>query len=113
MNSVVTAIDAGAGPGTLEICSAAYASILIIFTFDDPCGSVAGSTLTFSGTPKSTTAGASGTASIARMKDSNGNIIVSGLSVGTVGSGANIEIDSVTINNGQSITLSYATLMHG
>ncbi len=40
MTQVLNAIDGGSGAGYIEICSAAYASVLATITLSDPCGSV-------------------------------------------------------------------------
>jgi len=115
MADVLSAIDGGTEAGALEICTAAYATVLVSFDFSDPCGSVAGdpAALTFSGMPKSGTATAGGTGVVARIKDSTDKIILSGLTVGAIGSGANIEIDSVNISNGQTVNLTSGQLVHG
>ena len=110
MNDVKTAIDAGSGPGTLEICSASYAAILAVLTLSDPCGSVSGDVLTLSAITADASANNTGTAAIARIKDSDGNIVVSGLSVGT--SGSNINLDSTSITSGQNVSMSSGTLTH-
>lgn len=110
MNSVKTAIDAGAGAGTLEIGTAAMASVLATLTLSDPCGSVSGDTLTFSAITTDASADNSGTAAAARIKDSDGNVIVSGLTVST--SGANVNLNSTTITSGQAVSVSSATITH-
>ena len=113
MNAVLAAIDAGAGPGTLEIGTTAMGTILAQFTLADPCGTVAGSVLTFTmGTGISdTSANNTGTAAAAHIKDSDGNIVVSGLTVGT--SGTDVILDSVSITSGQTVTLTAGVLTHG
>jgi hypothetical protein len=115
MTAVLDAIDAGGAIGTLELCTAAYAGMLVSIDLVRPCGVVLGdpAALEFSGVPLSGTAAATGTAAAARIKDSAGKIIVSGLTVGAVGSGANIEIDSVSISNGQVVNLTSGLLIHG
>jgi len=110
MNDVVAAIDAGASAGTIEICSASYAAVLATLTLSDPCGSVSGDVLTFSAITADSSADNTGTAAIARIKDSDANIIVSGLTVGT--SGTNIVLNSVSITAGQTVSLTSATLTH-
>lgn len=62
LNAVETDIDSGAGAATLEIGTAGFASVLATFTLSDPAGTVSGDVLTFSGMPKSTTAGNTGAA---------------------------------------------------
>jgi hypothetical protein len=110
MTQVLNAIDGGAGAGYIEICSAAYASVLATITLADPCGSVGSQALTLTMPKSDTNADASGTAAIARIKDSVGNIIVSGLTVGA-GSG-DINLSSVAITIGDTVTLNSAVITH-
>lgn len=109
---VVDAIDAGAGAGTLEIGTSGMGSVLAILTLADPCGTVASQVLTFDFDPdiSDTSANATGTAAAARIKDSNGTVIVSGLTVGT--SGTDIVLDSVSITSGQTVTLTSGVINH-
>src|SRR5262245_49530641 len=82
LNAVVGQIDGGGGNGILQIGTLGMASILSSISFAIPCGTVAGGVLTFT-TPRSdplTTA--TGTASQAQITDSNGTVVVSGLTVG-------------------------------
>ena len=70
MQAVIAAIDAGAGPGTLEICTAAFASVLAVIPLSDPSFTEAGGVITMAGVPKSDAAAdATGTAAVARIKD--------------------------------------------
>lgn len=112
LDAVKTAIDAGAGAGKLEICSASYASILATITLGDPSAAAAsGGVLTFSGFPRSdSSADATGTAAVARIRDSNNTDIITGLTVGT--SGSDINLDSLSITAGQSVTINSATITH-
>lgn len=110
MNDVKTAIDAGSGPGTLEIGTTGMASVLAVLTFSDPCGTVSGDTLTFSAITQDSSADATGTAAAARIKDSNGNIVVSGLTVGT--SGTDIILSSTAITAGQVVPMTSAAISH-
>lgn len=111
MTAVRDQIDSGASAGYIEICSASYASVLATITLDDPSGTISTGVLTFSGFPKSdTSADNSGTAAIARIKDSNGNSRITGLTVGT--SGTDIVLDSTSITAGQTVTLSSASITH-
>jgi hypothetical protein len=111
MQAVETDIDGGSGAGTLEIGTTGFASTLVTFTLSDPAGTVSGDTLTGASMPKTATASAGGVAAEARIKDSAGNIIVSGLTVGT--SGTNVIISpSTTISNGQTCNLTALTLTH-
>lgn len=111
MTQVLNAIDGGAGAGYIEICSAAYALVLATITLSDPCGSVGSGVLTFTMPHSDPIADNTGTAAIARIKDSAGNIIVSGLTVGA-GSG-DVNLSSVAITAGDTVTLNApSTITH-
>lgn len=110
MTAVRDDIDSGAGAGYLEICSAAYASVLATIALSDPCGSVTGDTLTLTMPKSDTNADATGTAAIARIKESGGTAVVSGLTVGT--SGADINLSSLAITAGDTVTINSATIQH-
>ena len=112
LEAVIAKIDAGSGAGTLEIGTTGMASVLATLTLADPCGSATDGTLTFDFDPdiSDTSADNGGTAAAARIKDSDGNVIVSGLTVGT--SGADIVLDSTSITAGQTVTLTTGTITH-
>lgn len=112
MQAVADKIDAGAGPGYIEIGTSAMASVLATIPLADPCGTVSNDVLTFDFSPavSDTSADNSGTAAAARIKDSNGTVVLSGLTVGT--SGADINLDSVSITAGQTVTLTSGTITH-
>jgi hypothetical protein len=111
MAAVITAVDAGSGPGTLEICTAAYASVLATITLADPSFTESGGVITMAGLPRSdTSADNTGTAAIARIKDSTGTVVISGLTVGA-GSG-DIQLNSVSITAGQNLSITAATITH-
>lgn len=111
LNAVATVIDAGSGPGILQIGTAGMATVLATITLNDPCAaSASGGVLTFSGFAKSATAVATGTAAAARIRDSNGSDVVTGLVVGVSGSGADIILDSVGIDTNETVTLNSATI---
>jgi hypothetical protein len=111
MNGVIAAIDAGSGAGKLEIGTAGMASILATITLNDPCGTASGGVLTFSGFPKSDTADATGTAAAARIRTSADADVITGLTVGT--SGTDIILDNTSINSGQTVQITSATITHG
>jgi hypothetical protein len=111
LNAVVAAIDAGPGPGTLEICNAGYATVLATIVLADPSFTVAGSVMTMAGVPRSdTSADNTGTAALARIKDSAGTIVIDGLTVG-VGTG-DIQLNSVALAAGQTVTINSGTITH-
>jgi hypothetical protein len=110
MTSVRDDIDSGAGAGTLEVCTAAFASVLITFTLSDPSGTIASDVLTLSGMPKAANAAATGTAAVARIKESGGAVVVNNLTVGT--SGTDIIISSTSITSGNPYNLNSGTITH-
>lgn len=112
LNAVAGVIDSGSGPGILQIGTAGMAVVLATITLSDPCASSAsGGVLTFSGFPKSdTSADATGVAAAARIRDSNGNDVITGLTVGAAGSGADLILDTVNIDAGEIVTLNSATI---
>jgi hypothetical protein len=111
MQVVATAIDAGAGAGVLQIGTAAMAVVLASVPLDDPAASVGGAgVLTIIGLPNSVVAVGAGNAAAARIRDSNGVDVVTGLTVGT--SGTDIIIDAVAVAVGQTIQLNSGTLTH-
>jgi hypothetical protein len=111
MTVVRDAIDGGPASGTLEVCTTGYTTVLATVTMDDPCGTVSSGVLSFSALPISTTASNSGTAALARFKDSTGTVVCDGLTVGT--SGTNVIVSTTTFTSGQSVDLTAATLTHG
>jgi hypothetical protein len=113
MQAVVDQIDAGAGAGKLEIGTAGMASVLATLTLADPSGTVSGAVLTLDFDPdiSDTSADNSGIAAAARVRDSNNNDVITGLTVGT--SGTDIILDSTNITAGQTVTITAGTITHG
>ncbi|MCR4302107.1 MAG: hypothetical protein NUV51_10890 [Sulfuricaulis sp.] len=112
MQAVADGIDAGASAGTIEIGTAAMAAVLAVFTLPEPCGTVSGAVLTLDMDPdiSDTSADGDGTAAAAQIKNGDGTVVISGLTVGT--SGADINLDSVSITTGQTVTLTGGTITH-
>ena len=111
MSAVVTAIDAGSGAGKINVYTAGYANLIVSIALADPCGTVAAGALTFSGMPKTGTGAYAGNAAIARIVDSDNNVVLEGLTVGT--SGTDIIIDNVNIAVGQTVNITAGTITHG
>lgn len=112
LQAVLDAIDGGSasGPAYLEIATAGFASILATIPLAAPSGAVSGAVLTFDFPVEDTSADNSGVAAVARIKDSDGNVIVDNMSVGT--SGAEINITSTTIVAGQTVELTTGSITH-
>lgn len=111
LTAVRDLIDAGTGPGVLQIGTSGMAVVLAEFTLSDPSGTISGGVLSFSGFPNSdASANATGTAAAARIRDSNLTDVVTGLTVGTAS--ADIILDNVSITAGQTVTLNSAAITH-
>lgn len=110
MTAVRDQIDAGSGAGKLEIGTAGMATILATFVLEDPSGTVASQALTLSGFPKTDPADDTGAAAAARIRDSDNNDVITGLTVGT--SGTDIVLDSTSITSGQDVTINSAVITH-
>ena len=114
MTAVRDAIDAGGAAGKLEICTAAYASILATITLGysgASTGTVSGGVLTLAGFPRSdTSADDTGTAAVARIRTSANADVITGLTVGLAAS--DINLDSLSITTGQTVTIDSAAITH-
>lgn len=111
MTAVRDLIDAGEGPGVLQIGTAGMAAVLAEIPLGDPCGTVANGVLTLDGFPRSdTAANDAGTAAAARIRDSDGNDVITGLTVGT--DAADIILDTVTVAANQTVTITGASITH-
>src|SRR3990172_12247954 len=110
MQLVLDDIDSGAGPGTVEIGTAGFATVIAIFTLSDPSMSLAGDVLTALSMPKVTVGiNGGGVAAEARIKEVGGTVILSGLTVGTVGTNLIIS-PSTTIADAQTVNLTTLTI---
>ena len=109
LDAVVTAIGSA---GVLEIGTTGMGSVLATIALGNPAGTTSGGVLTFSGFPRSdTSADATGTAAAARIRTASGGTdVITGLTVGT--SGSDINLDSVSITTGQTVTINSATITH-
>ena len=109
MAAVVSQAGASA---VLEIGTTGMGAVLATINLGNPiAGAATGAgVLTLSGFPRSdTSADATGTAAAARIR-AGGTDIITGLTVGL--SGADINLDSLSITSGQTVTLSSATITH-
>jgi hypothetical protein len=114
LDAVAALIDAGAGPGKLKIRDASNV-VLATLTLADPCAPAAASgILAFDFDPdiSDTSADASGTAANAIFTDSNDTTVISGLTVTVNGGGGDIQLDSVGITAGQTVTITTAAITH-
>jgi hypothetical protein len=112
-NARLTAVSTAIGStGVLEIGTTSMGTVLATIALDSTAGTAASAVLTFSGFPKSdVSADATGTAAAARIRTASGGTdIVTGLTVGT--SASDINLDSLSITAGQTVTISSATITH-
>lgn len=109
MAAVFAAIDSGTA-GTLEIATAAFASVLATITLQKPSFSESGGVLTLLGVTLSATAGATGTAAVARFKNSAASVIINNLTVGT--SATDIVLNSTSITSGQTVSITAGSITH-
>lgn len=109
LNAVVGTIGNG---GSLVLLAQSTTISTIALAF--PCGTVNGGVLTFTGTLLDPSASGTGTVTGAIVKDGLGNIVVSGLTAGIPGTGADIIIsnglNSTFITASQSVQLLSATI---
>lgn len=111
MTAVKTDIDSGGAAGSIEIGTTGMGTVLAVLPLSYPCGTVTSGVLTFSAITSDSAADATGTAAEARIKNSAGTAIVTGLTVGT--SGANINLNTTSITTGGAVSLSSGSLTHG
>lgn len=118
LDDLKTRIDAGSGPGTCKFYTATQATnantalgaqvLLGTLTFSDPSAAAAsGGVLTFNALTQDSAADATGTATWARIQDSDGNVVFD-CDVGT--SGATINLNTTSIVVGGPIVISSFTL---
>ena len=113
MDAVLAEIDGGAatGGGDLQIGTTGMATVLASWTLTDPAGTVTGSVLNFDMDPDLTTTGLNnGTPTEGRIRDSDGTVCISGLTVGTTGT--EVILDAATITSGQTLTMTLGSITH-
>lgn len=113
-------VDSGAGVGTLVIGTSALSGatgVLATIALQKPSVSIAGGVATILGVPLSANATATGVAAKAELRDSAGNVIVSGLTVGGTAEGTNagkdIVLNASTISTGETVILNSGSITHG
>jgi len=120
LDQVTTAIDAGAGAGTINIydgtrpaTGAAVTTqvLLATLTFSDPSfPAAAAGTMTANAITDDSSADATGTATWFRVVDSDSNFVMDG-DVGT--SGSDLNLNSVSITAGVTVSISSFVLTAG
>ncbi len=109
------AFDAGSGPATIAFYTGTMPTLttdavttqtlLGTLTCSDPCGSTADGTLTFGSITQDSAADATGVATWARIKDSDG-VVVADVDVTAIGNGGVIQLNTTSIVIGGPILLS-------
>lgn len=116
IDSKTFVVGSGAGAtGTLVIGTSALSGatgVLATIDLPNPSASESGDTLTLLGVPLSAVAAASGLARLAEFRNDAGTVIVSGLTVGETGSGADIIIGEENITAGQTVQVNSGTITH-
>lgn len=114
MQEVIDAIDAAATPGKLKIYTAGLALLLASITLDDPSFTNNGDgSITLAGTPLADLdAVGTGIPAAATLTDGDDVVVVSGLTVGVSGSGANIILESNHIDEHDEVRVDAGSLTH-
>lgn len=122
LQAIATAIDAGTGPGLLHFYDAPKPSagaaittqtLLGSVTFADPCAaSIADGILTFSALTSDSNADADGICAWARATDSAGGWVAD-FDVTVTGGGGAIQLNSVTVYAGGTISITTRTITDG
>lgn len=119
LNATGTAIGTSvngqtAGGGLLVIGTSALSGstgvLCTIVLSSNPPFPVASKVGTLAGVPLSATPSANGTAALAELRDSGGNFVASGLSVGVAGSGSDIIVSTTSFVTTVSVTVTAGTI---
>ena len=110
LDAVLTDIDGGVGAGKLKLYTTGLALLLVDITLADPAGVVLGDTLTFTMPQSDASADNTGAAAEATITDSDDNVIISGLTVGT--SATDIILSSTAITQTQEVQIDSAVITH-
>lgn len=119
LDTIKTAIDAGAGAGTIKIYTGTQPTspadaittqtLLGTLTFSDPCGTSASGTLTMSAITQDSSADATGTATWARIADSTGATVCD-VDVTATGGGGTLQFNTTSFVIGGPILISAFTI---
>ncbi len=109
LNQVIAAIDAGGSAGKCNVYGNAGNLLVQLTLQGPPCGTAANGVLTFSTPWVAAQAIAAGTPASAQIIDSNGNLAISGLTAGTIGSTSDI-VFAATLDVGETVIINSATI---
>lgn len=111
---IIAAIDAGSGPGLINIYSGTMPAtvttapttqvLLATLTFSDPCGTITDGVLTMDVITQDASADETGTAAWARITDSDGNVVMDINASATGGSGA-LQMNTTSIVAGGPVLI--------
>lgn len=107
-DGVVDLIDGGDAAGRIEIYNTASATLLATLAFTDPAFAAATAGVAVAAAITDGTCVASGTAVLASIFPSTGNVIISGLTVGT--SGSDLNFSNVTWATADVVGISTMTV---
>lgn len=109
-DAIVDLCDAGAGAAHLKIYTTALGTLLANLTMSDPAfGAAATGVATASTISDDTSADATGTAAEFTIEDSDTNEVFRG-SVTVTGGGGDIELNTVSITSGDTVSISAFTV---
>jgi len=107
-------IDAGSGPALLKVYSGTIPinadtalsgqTLLGTLTCSDPCGSVSGKTILFDAITQDSSADATGTASFARLLDSDLNVVID-VDITAFDGGGTLQLNTINIVAGGPIII--------
>ena len=107
-NALVDKVDDGAGDGYLEIGTTGMGTTLVSQNFSDPAFGDAATGVATANAIDDGTATATGTAAEARIRDSDANDIITGLTVGT--GSEDIVLNTTSITNGDKVEITSMTV---
>lgn len=119
LDTLKTAIDAGAGAGTIKVYNGTQPTsandavttqtLLATLTFSDPCGTTSSGTLTMSAITQDSSADATGTATWARIADSTGATVFD-VDVTVTGAGGSLQFNTTNFVIGGPVLISAFTI---
>jgi hypothetical protein len=105
MQCVVDDIDAGDGPGVLQIGTAGMERVLVEISLARPCGAVENARLVFADLPRSGRATGRGSPAAARILNSSGEVVVDELTAGPDDTDADVIVDRRVVSIGQVVVI--------
>jgi hypothetical protein len=109
LQQVENAIDAGSTGGVLRLLDA-FGNTLSTVPLSNPAGTVTAGVLQFQVTVMDPSAARTGVATAGRFEDSFGNIVISGLTVGTSSANDIVLSPTAAIQAGQAVAIQQASI---